>query len=354
MEICEKLDFNPKEMTKVVGTRYDLMTFNMLIRLNENCNLDCEYCSMHSKTNKFVQPLETILEYIKETIRLNELRTDIETIGYYFYGGEPTVYDHFLELILEIHNLHINSKLHYVIETQTNLTKPISFFKKINKDINIKFIASYQNQAQNKLFGKYHINRYKETSKYLLENSYLNGFDIMLEDNDSPLYTNSTKPNVNEIKEMYQYLKSIINLLPINHTKFGIQMNTIDSIPVPEKYLDIFEDHKKVTEKLYIKLATNKVKVIAYNDFISNKEYNNFFGWKCDLISRQVLILFANPEVKVLGCMADMFSNKNSFCKDLEDYSKLLTKYYFEDKRFRCLYKSCTCELFIPKEKGHR
>lgn len=348
------LNFNHKDMIKISGIRYDLNTFNLLIRLNENCNLDCKYCTMHSKNNKFVQPLENILLYIKETILLNEKRENINTIGYYFYGGEPTIYDYFLELIDSINNLHKSSRLNYLIEVQTNLTKPISFFKKINSNIKIKFIASYQNEAQNSVFGKNHLLKYKEVSKYLLEKGLLNGFDIMLEDIDSEYYSNEIGPNKEEIEEIYYYLKSIIKYLPKDHDKFGIQLNTINDLPVPKKYIDIFNDHKNITEKLNIELENNRVEIVAFNDILNDKIYNNFFGWKCDIFSRQVLLVFTKPEIKVLGCMSDMFSNKISFSKNIEEYKLLLEKYYFNNKKFRCLYKSCSCELFIPKTKGNK
>ena len=350
----EEIDFKPEDMVSLRGTLYGPTHYTLLIRLNDNCNLDCSYCTMHSKDKKEHTPLDTIIDYIRVVFNVvDSIPEKFDSISYYFYGGEPTMYTWFEELVEEIHNLHQNSRLKYIIETQTNLTKPIQFFKRISK-YNIKFICSYQNSAQNKLykpFGNKHIDQYLHRAWYLMENDLTHGFDIMLEDPTSNYYINQTdKPIPTEIKNVYNQLKYIYRSIVNKGARFSIQMNTIDSVPIPDIYKDIYQDHKNHTEKLFITLKDNTEKVIAFNDIISNHDYNNFRFWYCDVGMRQFMLSFADNKPKVWWCMADMFAKMPSLSESLYDFI-ILAKETIGKKPQRCIHKRCSCELFIPKRR---
>lgn len=348
-----EIDFNPEDMVALRGTLYKPTHYTLLIRLNDNCNLDCSYCTMHSKENMsytFNTPYQTIMEYIKITFDKILSLDRFLSIDYYFYGGEPTMYREFEKLINTIHNLHLNTKLDYLIETQTNLTKPITFFERL-LGYNIKFICSYQNCAQNELFGIKHIELYLDKAKYLMENNMTHGFDIMLEDPNSSYYTNSvTKPKPEEIKYIYKELKNIFESTKMV-VKFGIQMNTIDSVPTPDIYKNIYQDHKTISEKLFITLKDNTERVIAFNDIVSDPKYNNFRFWYCDVGVRQFMISFINKTPDVWWCMSDMFAKTQSLAQTPNEYKLLLDSTFQKSKSPRCIHKRCACELFIPKRR---
>lgn len=352
----KEIDFKPEDMIEVRGSLYKPNHYTLLIRLNDNCNLDCVYCTMHQNTNrnKHVTPYVTIMEYI--TVTYNKILSldKFMSINYYFYGGEPTMYRDFDLLMKSIHTLHSGSKLDYLIETQTNLTKPIEFFRRL-KPFNIKFICSYQNAAQRELYGnKDHIPLYIEKAKYLMENNLTHGFDIMLEDPESEHYTRTYyHPKPDEIKEVYYNLKQLFQDTKME-VKFGIQMNTIDSVPVPDIYKDIYLDHKTITEKLFITVKNGdsiELKTVAFNDIISNQNYNNFRFWYCDVGLRQFMISFINETPDVWWCMADMFAKSKSLAQNIEEYKILLDSTFNINKSPRCIHKKCSCELFIPKRK---
>lgn len=357
----EEIDYKPEDMVEVRGTLYRPKHYTLLIRLNDNCNLDCLYCTMHSHIKSDHTSFKTILDYIKTVFyEVTEIE-EFDSISYYFYGGEPTMYHWFEELVEAIDILHMFSKLDYGIETQTNLTKPLEFFKRMLK-YNINFICSYQNAAQNQLYSKHpngpeeHYQQFYKKAEFLMDNDMTHGFDIMLEDPTSDHYKSPviTKPNPMEIRRMYRDLKNLFytdGVLPDNITRFGIQMNTIDSVPVPEIYQDIYNDHKIVSEKLFITLKDGTQRVNAFNDIISNPDYNNFRFWKCDVGIRQFMLSFVESEPKVWWCMSDMFTKTPSLATNLEEFKTLVQETFRKNKPARCLHKRCTCELFIPKRR---
>lgn len=354
------IDYKPEDMVQVQGAMYGSKHYTLLIRLNDNCNLDCSYCTMHSEIKKKHTSLQTIINYIKTVFyEVTEIE-EFDSISYYFYGGEPTMYHWFEELVESIDIMHMFSRLEYVIETQTNLTKPLEFFKRMLK-YNINFICSYQNAAQNKLYQKHpngpgeHYTQFYERAKYLMDNGMTHGFDIMLEDPNSDHYKNSLfKPNPMEIRRMYQALNKLFytnGVLPNTITRFGIQMNTIDSVPVPDIYQDIYLDHKINTEKLLITLKDGSQTITAFNDIVSDPDYNQFRFWKCDVGIRQFMISFVEQEPKVWWCMSDMFAKTPSLATNLEEFKTLVQETFQKNKPVRCLHKRCVCELFIPKRR---
>lgn len=354
----EEIDYKPEDMVEVRGTLYRPKHYTLLIRLNDNCNLDCLYCTMHEQSKKQHTPYKTIMEYIEVIFHEVSKLDHFDSINYYFYGGEPTMYSWFEELVEDIDRLHMFSKLDYGIETQTNLTKSLEFFKRMVK-YNINFICSYQNAAQNQLYSKHpngqdeHINQFYKRAEFLMENDMTNGFDIMLEDPTSEHYKNSLyKPKPQEIRRVYRALKKLFyeNGEP-KQTRFGIQMNTIDSVPVPEIYQDIYNDHKIVSEKLFITLKDGTQRVNAFNDIISNPDYNNFQFWQCDVGIRQFMISFVEPQPKVWWCMSDMFAKTQPLASTADEFKILVKETFQKNKPARCLHKRCVCELFIPKRR---
>ena len=325
--------------------------FTLMVRLNTDCNLDCKYCKMHDY-NKFTQPLEIVTEYLDNFINIM-FEKNYDFVSYYFYGGEPTIYKYFIETVNFIHEKHESINLKYRIIVQTNLTQDIEFFKKLNRDINLKFICSYQNAEQQKF--KNYQEKYKMRAKHLIDNNLLLGFDLMLEDpNDSYIYTNR-KPIANDIIELYWHLKAIFDTY--EKPTFGIQLNTINSGKVPKEYKEIYNDSRHITEKIrlyyYDENKEIKNKEILYNDLISDQEKNNFFGYICDVGLRQFLIQFSYEKVKLYFCLTHSFSSNVPIYEDT-NIEKFKECVYDKLKPQRCLYAKCTCEVYIKKYKNKK
>lgn len=300
------------------------------LRLSNNCNFKCEYCSYYDNSHKpnNIEFMKVIINQIIETYK------NYTKIVYYFHGGEPTIYPYFVELVEYIDQVHKSLDFSYKIEVQTNSTKIKANFFKALIGKNIYFVCSYQ-QHQNK------IETFKTFINYCIEYKMLSGVDLILEEFETTDY--------NEIVNLYKWLEELKNE---TNGKYSIQTNTVDGKDTPKEYQEIMNASKD-KESLLITYNDSSTEKVNLDKFVSEQR-NNFLFFNCNVGLNSIIIdTTINNEVSVYKCFSDILYNKNKpniklIDSDIKNLSEKLKKLI---KPNRCLYRKCVCEIQVPKWK---
>lgn len=229
--------------------------------LTRKCNYKCSYCTVHNnKTGNFV-PLDKLKTIID---KLSELPN--ETITLALSGGEPTLHPNYFDLV-EYAIEKLKDRLR--VQTQTNLSKSLSFYKKFIDRFNgrlnqLSFLASYHFEFANK-------DRFLENIKHLSENNVDVLFKICAEPN-----------HMDEVRRIYSESKSIVNehldvvLVVVRHN-YGslpdkrytqadldwLNCNKSEDTSITIDYIDVEDDHKIKSEMF----SSNKLLISKKNRF---------------------------------------------------------------------------------------
>lgn len=294
----------------------------LFIKLTDKCNFSCNYCNLHDPEAKTEHSAEVIVSVIKNI--LLSLPKTYKRIIYHIYGGEPTVHKQFKKIISML--IHITKDIEFRIEIKTNFSRSKDFFKDITiLHSNVRLICSYQNHQQ---LGK--LNDY--ISKLLFLKDSIDCVDVMLE--NPSLYNSSIK----DIKEITYLLKE---------SQIPFQLNPIDDIEPDGELKELYIEFKNDDDQMLIITKDNKFK-INVGDILIN--YNNFFGFWCDVGKTQFLLNFSKPIYKISLCYQDDIQNKPIWNSE-EDIDLIKERISSKNKVTRCLHQKCLCEIFINKNR---
>lgn len=298
----------------------------LMIRLTNLCDYNCNYCNLHDNTSKIIHESEKIIEVVENI--LISLPSSYKKIIYHLYGGEPTVYKYVKEFLLTVSELNEKYKKDFRIELKTNFSKSINFFLDIiNINKNIYISMSYQNHQR-----KDNLTDLK--NKVIKFKNVINNIDIMLEEEEN------SKPN--EIIEFANFVKD--NNIPV-------QLNTIDNKDINELilYQDIISKFKCIDDRINV-ITKNSIENISVIELKSN--FDNFFGYKCNVGLHQFIIDASSKLIKIFLCYSDNLKNTNLVWDNSMDYNYLQKRIKFFNKPNFCLHKKCLCEVYIEKNKG--
>lgn len=300
------------------------------LRLSNNCNFQCEYCSYYDNSHK-----PNSIEFMKEIInQIIKTYMNYTKIVYYFHGGEPTIYPHFIKLVEYIDHIHKSLNFSYKIEVQTNSTKIKDNFFKSLIGKNIYFVCSYQQHQNN-------IKTFKTFINYCIEYDMISGVDLILEEFETTDYI--------EIINLYNWL---VKLKIETNGRYSIQTNTVDGKDTPKEYYEIM-DADEDKESLLITYNDSSTEKVNLDKFVSEQR-NNFLFFNCNIGLNSIIIdTTINNEVSVYKCFSDILYNKNKpsiklIDSDIKNLSEKLLKLL---KPCKCLYKKCICEIQVPKWK---
>lgn len=336
------------KITKVQGlpsNLYDTRDFanprilNLTLRLSNNCNFNCHYCSYYDNSFKPIS-IENLEKFLAKLIQMVKETNKYDKINWYIHGGEPTIYPDFIQAMLTIHDFQNYYNLDYEIEVQTNAS-----YKKLEKllplkYINISFICSYQNHQNTP-------SQYKKFVSFVLEHNMMAGTDLILENF-------GTINEVENIKDIFSWLNT--KRKEYNHF-FNIQTNTVDGVSlnsINPKYKE-FALNKKFSELLEITYEDGTAEAVDYDTFTSEGK-NKFKLFKCNVGQNNLIIdTTIRDNIKIYKCFSDILYQKNkpdykfefkttSLDKDIQNIKKLL-------KPVICIHPKCICEIQIPKSR---
>lgn len=204
-------------------------------KINNKCNLDCEYCLW--KQHKNFDYLECIntLKLIKKLLKEVNDQKNI----FYIHGGESTFHPKFEEIFKD---LKFDNTF---IELQTNLTtKNVDFL--INTFDNISVSLHYKELKKRNL-----LDLYLENLEKVSKSGKLHNFDIMLENlgKDQKIYLDFIKNNILKYSDCAKYSEMIYAYWDNN--------NIMNNSEVFLMNKDFYERYNK-TVKINQKKSTNE------------------------------------------------------------------------------------------------
>lgn len=204
-------------------------------KINNKCNLDCEYCLW--KQHKNFDYLECIntLKLIKKLLKEVNDQKNI----FYIHGGESTFHPKFEEIFKD---LKFDNTF---IELQTNLTtKNVDFL--INTFDNISVSLHYKELKKKNL-----LDLYLENLEKVSKSGKLHNFDIMLENlgKDQKIYLDFIKNNILKYSDCAKYSEMIYAYYDNENI-----MNNTDVFLINK---DFYERYNK-TVKINQKKSTNE------------------------------------------------------------------------------------------------
>lgn len=204
-------------------------------KINNKCNLDCEYCLW--KQHKNFDYLECIntLKLIKKLLKEVNDQKNI----FYIHGGESTFHPKFEEIFKD---LKFDNTF---IELQTNLTtKNVDFL--INTFDNISVSLHYKELKKRNL-----LDLYLENLEKVSKSGKLHNFDIMLENlgKDQKIYLDFIKNNILKYSEIAKYSEMIYS--------YWDNDNIMNNSEVFNLNKEFYEKYNK-TEKINQKRSTNE------------------------------------------------------------------------------------------------
>jgi len=304
------------------GSEKNPSEYSITFRINNKCNLKCDYCHWHNGDNYSLLDIKNTIDKIIEFSKVKKFKV----ITFYFHGGEPSFHPDILE-ILDYINSYNSNILKILIEFQTNLSLDdySKFYDKVTY-----FSVSYhylELKKRNRLDNFYN-NIFK-----LPKNKLLN-LDIMLE-------------NVENSEYLYSQILDFLELPFINSEMLYGFCHYKYNIDTKNKHLDFYNKYNK-NEQTY--LIDNKV----YNTNDLFKEGLNCKGMKCDAGKNTIVI---NGDGNIFICGVDM-TNYTNRCIDTESFANLLTDELavlkwklLSQVGFLCKWEYCGGDFYLKREK---
>lgn len=268
-----------KESYEVISTGecVDHADYHITFRLNDKCNLSCEYCRWYDGEN-YDYPLESInamFEFFKVM--------KYKKVMFYIHGGEATVHPKVLETLSHLKEMEQESGIETVVEYQTNLSYSTKMLKKILPHINKLSISYHHNDLW----------KTKTHGQFIRNFLYLKGhglpierFDVMLEN----------VPD-DELDRFYKNILYFLSYEGINDSEMIHGFCKYSKNPITKtKHIDFYNKHNK-TEQLY------KVDGVLYNTNDLFAEGLNCEGCKCDAGTNDIVL---NCDGNVFTCGVEM------------------------------------------------
>lgn len=298
----------------VQGENFNEKEITVTLRLTNNCNFKCKYCTYHNNSIKHNYMVFDVLEKLKDYLK------NYEKITFYFHGGEPTIYPKFYELIEFINKTFKDFNI--TIDIQTNASMKIEKFKPYK---NVRYICSYQAHQNTK-------EQFLSFCDICFKNNMLNGIDIILE----PDFEKQVREVYFESIKRYGFNK--------------VESNFIDDV-YNEKFKDIY---KKSSENILFNKSSknilfNKSSEMYLNEVIV-KKLNNFKLWTCNAGKNNIIIDTSDEFITFYKCFSYQKINKYELrIKNLDDLTPLFFKKLLN--KTICQVNNCMCEINLKKVK---
>lgn len=297
------------------------------IRITEACDLQCSYCHWHSgkhySYDDIIQSIDTLFEFFK--------KQKYKRVLFYYHGGEATRHPNVLEILQYIKLKGSEMNILAFNELQTNLTLPLSKFKKLVPYCDQLDISLHYNELLRRLFKK---KAFDENFQWLKDNNIIiNNFDVMLED----LPISKLGDFYSEINQYLEY-NNIVNSEMV-YSFFEYSNNVID------EHKNYYVKHNK-TEQKYLIDGT----LYTTNDLF--KQELDCVGWKCDTGKRHI---YLNGDGNIFTCAAPMTRYVNG--EDEIPYTNLITDSVAISKLSIlhmtgtiCKWDSCAGDFYINRK----
>lgn len=314
--------------TGISSFSYD---YHITFRLNDKCNLACEYCRWFDGEN-YSKSIETVLalfEFFKTQRFKNVL--------FYFHGGEPAIHPEVIKVLDCIKENSVKNNINVFIEFQTNLSYSTNKLKKIIKSVDKISISYHYNELMR---TKTHLQFVKNFIYLKLNNVYIDKFDIMLEN-----------VSENELDIFYKNILWFLKYDKIIDSEMIHGFCHYDKNPITKsKHIQFYNKYNK-TEQIY------KIDDKLYNTNELFSEGLNCKGCKCDAGSKYVVI---NSDGNVFKCGIEMTYYRMK-CVDVKPITNvLLDKNYLKMLNIKlktktiCNYDYCGGDFYIQKYKGNK
>lgn len=293
-------------------------------KINNKCNLDCEYCLWKQYKNyNYIDCINT-LKLIKKLLKEVNDQKNI----FYIHGGESTFHPKFEEIFKD---LKFDNTF---IELQTNLTtKNVDFL--INTFDNISVSLHYKELKKRNL-----LDLYLENLEKVSKSGKLHNFDIMLENlgKDQKIYLDFIKNNILKYSDCAKYSEMIY--------AYWDNDNIMNNSEVFNLNKEFYEKYNK-TEKINQKKSTNE------NWFNNNVNglyclagckkfhiFGNGYVYKCASHETQALKDFNKvKEDGISEPLGNILTNYNEIFKLTKEYKK-------------CEFNYCGGDFDTPKSNS--
>lgn len=267
-----------------------------------HCQFNCSYCYFHpheSNTN-YVDLMKMVLAKLEKVS---------EPMDITLLGGEPTLHPRFYEIIATLHSLENVKRVDIV----TNFHLPVEFWEPLEAySDKIEIIASYHVEyAQNNFFKK--IQQLKD--KFTIDVHFLIHNDLkflpkMKEAADEFFQVDSKRVSIT--------FNKLIDHSGQSNKYFPYCDETLDFL----KQLELQLKNIKHLETIKINTENHQVELTQLE--FTNKNYNHFKGWKCEM--NAILI---HPD----GFVTYPCTNQRKYILFAE----------FKKRTIVCAHEICTC-----------
>lgn len=291
--------------------------YQIEFRLNDLCNLDCEYCQWKSGPSYDYSDIVLCIEWIGKFCSNNSI-TDLNV---YFHGGEPTLHPKIKEILIGLKNL---KPVNVTTEVQTNLILTTPKLKGILPYIDYLDVSLHYAQYTDKILKIFNSN-----IEYLVTNNkVIHNFDIMLENID---------PKNRE--EYYSYIKNLLTLPIITNAEMIYNFYDTYNLDQHKKFYNDFN----VTEQKY---HVGSDRYVNTNDLY--EQDLDFRGWWCGYFDEKLTI---NGNGDLHYCDTSMTQAYKPFVNIIKDPRALLKASILKKTGIMCKWDKCVC-CDVPKYKA--
>jgi len=303
--------------------------YHVTFRMNDKCNLSCEYCRWYDGDN-YKHPMET----------LDALFAFFSMMGYknvtlYFHGGEATIHPKILDTLTHIRRLESEYNIKTYVEYQTNLAYSLDTLRNILPYIDMLSISYHYID----LVRTDNHDIFVDNFNYLKENGIqIERFDIMLENVED-----------DQIQTFYNNILWFLGYKGIVDSEMIHGFCKYSKNPITkQKHIDFYNKYNK-TEQKY------RVDGVEYNTNDLFEQGLNCEGCRCNAGTNDIML---NADGNVFACGVEMTYWRMG-CKDsikpitniLTDVNHKRTLKMRTMMKTICRYDYCGGDFYIQKWK---
>lgn len=310
-----------------IGQSDDSFDYHVTFRMNDRCNLSCEYCRWCDGSD-YEYPIETVDRMFEFFKYMN-----YESVFFYFHGGEASIHPKVLDTLEHLRYKSYKTSIRTVVEFQTNLTYKLEHLKKIYHYID-KLSISYHSVE---LWRTNNHGNFIKNFLWLKSNNIsIERFDIMLEN----IPDENLETFYGDCLWFLQYERIIDSEMIHGFCKYS--KNPITK----HKHIDFYNKHNK-TEQLY------KVDGVLYNTNDLFTEGLDCEGCKCDAGTNDIML---NCDGNVFTCGVEMTYYRMGAKEACAPITNILTdEHYMMKLKIRtkikttCKYDYCGGDFYFNR-----